>query len=106
MVGRGGEGGGAMAEVATPMPAGDGAGPSGAPEKKRFEIKKWTAIATWSWAICTDTCAVRVRRARAARRVRLKARACVALLWPRPVRWCDATGARARVLRSAPDALC
>eukprot|EP00983_Pelagomonas_calceolata_P045906 1139922-Pelagomonas_calceolata.AAC.1 len=23
---------------------------------KRFEIKKWNAVAMWSWAICTDTC--------------------------------------------------
>ena len=23
--------------------------------KPRFEIKKWNAIAVWSWAICTDT---------------------------------------------------
>lgn len=26
--------------------------------KKRFEIKKWNAVAMWSWAICTDTCAI------------------------------------------------
>lgn len=25
---------------------------------KRFEIKKWNAVAMWSWAICTDTCAI------------------------------------------------
>ncbi len=25
---------------------------------KRFEIKKWSAVAMWSWAICTDTCAI------------------------------------------------
>ena len=24
----------------------------------RFEIKKWNAVAMWSWAICTDTCAI------------------------------------------------
>lgn len=43
------------------------AGPSSmAPERKnkskpggkRFEIKKWNAVAMWSWAICTDTCAI------------------------------------------------
>ncbi|CAG9464389.1 unnamed protein product [Pedinophyceae sp. YPF-701] len=27
-------------------------------KKKRFEIKKWNAVAMWSWAICTDTCAI------------------------------------------------
>ena len=45
----------------------DSVGPSNAvPEKKvkskpsgkRFEIKKWNAVAMWSWAICTDTCAI------------------------------------------------
>ncbi|KAI3432855.1 hypothetical protein D9Q98_010438 [Chlorella vulgaris] len=25
---------------------------------KKFEIKKWNAVAMWSWAICTDTCAI------------------------------------------------
>lgn len=37
------------------------AGPSkakGARSGKRFEIKKWNAVAMWSWAICTDTCAI------------------------------------------------
>ena len=29
-----------------------------APSGKRFEIKKWNAVAMWSWAICTDTCAI------------------------------------------------
>ena len=28
------------------------------PSGKRFEIKKWNAVAMWSWAICTDTCAI------------------------------------------------
>lgn len=26
--------------------------------KKRFEVKKWNAVAVWSWSICTDTCAI------------------------------------------------
>ncbi|GFR49611.1 hypothetical protein Agub_g11634, partial [Astrephomene gubernaculifera] len=36
------------------------AGPSkrGNKSGKRFEIKKWNAVAMWSWAICTDTCAI------------------------------------------------
>uniref|UniRef100_A0A7S1BRM9 RING-type domain-containing protein n=1 Tax=Corethron hystrix TaxID=216773 RepID=A0A7S1BRM9_9STRA len=25
---------------------------------KRFEIKKWNAVAMWSWDICADTCAI------------------------------------------------
>ena len=28
------------------------------PAKPRFEIKKWSAVAMWSWEICTDTCAI------------------------------------------------
>ena len=31
------------------------AGPPGA---KRFEVKKWSAVAMWSWAITTDVCAI------------------------------------------------
>lgn len=28
------------------------------PGTKRFEVKKWNAVAMWSWAITTDTCAI------------------------------------------------
>lgn len=35
-----------------------GAAKSGKAPAKRFEIKKWNAVAMWSWAICTDTCAI------------------------------------------------
>lgn len=43
--------------------SGEGAGPSTKAGKaikggKRFEVKKWSAVAMWSWAICTDTCAI------------------------------------------------
>ncbi|WIA42933.1 hypothetical protein OEZ86_008846 [Tetradesmus obliquus] len=43
--------------------ASEGAGPSskagkGSKGGKRFEVKKWNAVAMWSWAICTDTCAI------------------------------------------------
>lgn len=33
--------------------AGPVAGPSGSsgPPKKRFEVKKWNAVAVWSWSI-------------------------------------------------------
>ncbi|WPK25340.1 hypothetical protein PUMCH_002651 [Australozyma saopauloensis] len=27
-------------------------------KKERFEVKKWTAIAFWSWDIVVDTCAI------------------------------------------------
>ena len=44
-------------EAAEPKaPADKGKGPS--KSGKRFEIKKWNAVAMWSWAICTDTCAI------------------------------------------------
>lgn len=29
-----------------------------APPAPRFEIKKWNAVAMWSWDICADTCAI------------------------------------------------
>ena len=38
----------AKAAAAAPLPAGT----------KRFEVKKWNYVAMWSWAICTDTCAI------------------------------------------------
>lgn len=28
------------------------------PKKKRFEIKKWTAVAFWSWDQTNETCAI------------------------------------------------
>ena len=30
----------------------------GAGGDKRFVIKKWNAVALWSWDICVDTCAI------------------------------------------------
>ena len=47
-------------EEAQPAPgeAKEGASSKGAGSGKRFEIKKWNAVAMWSWAICTDTCAI------------------------------------------------
>ena len=38
--------------------AGDAVISKGGGAGKRFEIKKWNAVAMWSWAICTDTCAI------------------------------------------------
>ncbi|ACO68358.1 E3 ubiquitin ligase Rbx1 [Micromonas commoda] len=29
-----------------------------ATHKKNFEVKRWNAVAVWSWSICTDTCAI------------------------------------------------
>ena len=55
---------GIMAEVAdTAVKQEDGAMDVDAPStsannKPRFEIKKWNAVAMWSWEICTDTCAI------------------------------------------------
>lgn len=37
------------------------AGPSTAPDrstKKRFEVKKWNAVALWAWDIVVDNCAI------------------------------------------------
>merc|ERR1712087_885631 len=35
------------------------AGPSmGKVEKKRFEVKKWNAVALWAWDIVVDNCAI------------------------------------------------
>jgi RING-box protein 1 len=34
------------------------AGTGSKKKEGRFQIKKWNAVAMWSWAICTDTCAI------------------------------------------------
>lgn len=31
---------------------------SGSSSGPRFELKKWNAVAMWSWDICADTCAI------------------------------------------------
>ncbi|XP_012541559.1 RING-box protein 1A [Monomorium pharaonis] len=31
---------------------------SGKGEKKRFEVKKWNAVALWAWDIVVDNCAI------------------------------------------------
>ena len=42
----------------------ESAAPAAPEEKKdenaapRFEIKKWNAVAMWSWDVCADTCAI------------------------------------------------
>lgn len=34
-------------------------GPAGgASSKKRFEVKKWSAVALWAWDIVVDNCAI------------------------------------------------
>ena len=45
----------AQTAVAVPPAERKNKGKAGA---KRFEIKKWNAVAMWSWSICTDTCAI------------------------------------------------
>jgi RING-box protein 1 len=35
-----------------------GGGSGGASGGLRFEVKKWSAVAMWSWDICADTCAI------------------------------------------------
>jgi RING-box protein 1 len=56
-------GGAAAAPKPTKKAPGAGGGSSAGggglkPGQRRFEIKKWNAVAMWSWAICTDTCAI------------------------------------------------
>ena len=49
----------APADVKGKAKAGGGAGTTTASGPgPRFEVKKWNAVAMWSWAICTDTCAI------------------------------------------------
>ena len=45
-------------EQPAPQAEDKGKGKAAASNGKRFEIKKWNAVAMWSWAICTDTCAI------------------------------------------------
>ncbi|KAJ0673380.1 putative Zinc finger, RING/FYVE/PHD-type, Zinc finger, RING-H2-type [Helianthus annuus] len=51
----------------TMVPAGEGSGPSSSTAStsssakkppKRFEIKKWNAVALWAWDIVVDNCAI------------------------------------------------
>lgn len=50
---------GAPVDVKGKAKAGTAAAPAAAPGAgPRFEVKKWNAVAMWSWAICTDTCAI------------------------------------------------
>ncbi|KAL8138587.1 hypothetical protein V2J09_004588 [Rumex salicifolius] len=42
------------------IPAGEGTSAAGSSSKKpkRFEIKKWNAVALWAWDIVVDNCAI------------------------------------------------
>ncbi|TQD83973.1 hypothetical protein C1H46_030476 [Malus baccata] len=42
------------------VPAGEGSSSAGSSTKKpkRFEIKKWNAVALWAWDIVVDNCAI------------------------------------------------
>ncbi|KAK5014627.1 RING-box protein hrt1, partial [Cryomyces antarcticus] len=33
-------------------------GDGGSDSKKRFEVKKWNAVALWAWDIVVDNCAI------------------------------------------------
>jgi E3 ubiquitin-protein ligase RBX1 len=48
----------AAADAKGKAKAGGGSGAGSAAAGPRFEVKKWNAVAMWSWAICTDTCAI------------------------------------------------
>ncbi|KAJ3369828.1 RING-box protein 1A [Allomyces arbusculus] len=43
-------------DVDTPAPASSSAAAKGG--KKRFEVKKWNAVALWAWDIIVDNCAI------------------------------------------------
>ena len=55
-----------MADAAPTEPKGkavakaskSGAGETGGDNKKRFEVKKWNAVALWAWDIVVDNCAI------------------------------------------------
>ncbi|CAG8819192.1 9686_t:CDS:2 [Gigaspora margarita] len=54
-----------MSTYGTPMeidtPAGSktsGSGKAKDSSKKRFEVKKWNAVALWAWDIVVDNCAI------------------------------------------------
>ncbi|KAH6603419.1 ring-box 1 [Trichoderma cornu-damae] len=36
----------------------DGVSSRGADSKKKFEVKKWNAVALWAWDIVVDNCAI------------------------------------------------
>lgn len=45
-------------EEQSAMASSSAAGTSGSSSGPRFELKKWNAVAMWSWDICADTCAI------------------------------------------------
>jgi E3 ubiquitin-protein ligase RBX1 len=44
--------------AATSAGAGPAAAAAGGPPGKRFEVKKWNAVALWSWDIVVENCAI------------------------------------------------
>ena len=44
--------------MAVDTQGGGAAKEAGDKDKLRFTLKKWNAVAVWSWSICTDTCAI------------------------------------------------
>ena len=64
-VGGGGAGSAAAASSTAAAGAGGAAGggggggaSAGAPVGKRFEVRKWSAVALWSWEVAVDNCAI------------------------------------------------
>jgi len=41
-----------------PVKASKGGAAEGGDTKKRFEVKKWNAVALWAWDIVVDNCAI------------------------------------------------
>jgi len=46
------------AKSKTPVKSSKSGGDSASVDKKRFEVKKWNAVALWAWDIVVDNCAI------------------------------------------------
>ncbi|OCT50643.1 RING-box protein 1A [Cladophialophora carrionii] len=46
------------AKAKVPVKASKGGAAEGGDTKKRFEVKKWNAVALWAWDIVVDNCAI------------------------------------------------
>ena len=48
----------APAKTKAPVKASKAGAVDGGTDKKRFEVKKWNAVALWAWDIQVDNCAI------------------------------------------------
>lgn len=47
-----------MVDVPATKAKGKASASADAGDKKRFEVKKWNAVALWAWDIVVDNCAI------------------------------------------------